>query len=135
MAMHGRGFGLSVIGLWLFACGAKSVGEPGDSPWSEPESRERAQDSPSEPEPSKAPGAPGPGVRFDQGDPLGACQAGFLELEHPDEPCNCLVEGVCFDTKAQACACICPRNSSHNTCISAWDCTEDSRTKVSCHAI
>lgn len=127
------GFGLLSLGF-LVACGARSL-EPGDS-LGPSEVRETEGDPPTAgPTPPESGRDRGPGVRFDQGDPLGACQAGFVEAEQPDEPCNCLVRGVCFDTKSQACACICPRDSSHNACVSEWDCTENSRTKVSCYAL
>jgi hypothetical protein len=72
---------------------------------------------------------------MDEGNPLGPCVSGFIERDDPERDCNCLVEGVCFDTKYDACACICPRDSQANTCVSTQDCEVDSRTKVSCYAL
>jgi hypothetical protein len=137
MAGRCRGIGWSILVACIAACGGRTLEEPGDSA-SPPESgRETAggakpQRQPSEP-PSSTPNHPG--IRFDQGDPLGACVAGFLASEEPDRPCNCLVEGVCFDSKPEACACICPRDSRANTCVSRQECERDSQTKVSCYAI
>jgi hypothetical protein len=136
---HGVVLSSFVLGL-TFACGGKTSIDPdGSGSQAPPEAGDGSSDG-SKPgggaEPGNGPtsGGSNPGIRFDDGDPLGACQEGFFEIEQPSRDCNCLVEGVCFDTKAQACACICPRNSSHNTCVSTRDCEKDSRTAVSCFA-
>jgi hypothetical protein len=134
MAVLSRAIGSMMVGFCLVACGAKSLAEPGESLAAAPRATSdpppRATSDSSPPKSNR-----GSGVRLDEGARLGPCEEGFVEREHPDRDCNCISDGVCFDTKAEACACICPRDSSHNTCVSQWDCEKDSRTKVSCYAL
>jgi len=119
------------------ACGAKTLEEPGDSSTRAPDVDQGAPADSEAPRPAPGSGdKPNPvGDLLGQGDPLGACVAGFIEASEPDRPCNCFVDGACFDTKYDACACICPRTGSANTCVSRQDCEPDSRTKVSCYAL
>lgn len=126
--------GLMVVWAPLAACGARTLGE------SEQE-RRVVQTSGGRGNAGSTGAAGGSNRRkplpLDEGDPLGHCPGGFDAAENPDEPCNCLVEGVCFDSKYDACACICPRDSRANTCVSAGspECEPGSRTKVSCYAL
>jgi hypothetical protein len=123
----------------LSACGAKTTVDPDDSPGSQLAGGEPGgQDSKtptSPPGPGGKPRSPPGAGWLDDGTPLGDCVSGFVEAEDPERPCNCLVEGVCFDTKRDACACICPRTSTANTCVSKQDCERDSHTRVSCYAL
>jgi hypothetical protein len=130
-----------VVGVLLLcaafsACGAKSLADPGDSPGSRlaDESDGQAPKTPS-PLPGNSNKPAFPPSWLDNGVPLGECVSGFVEAEEPERPCNCLVEGVCFDTKRDACACICPRTGVANTCVSRQDCEHDSHTRVSCYAL
>jgi hypothetical protein len=63
--------------------------------------------------------------------PLGDCQPGFEPSAAYGRPCNWLGEGLCYDTKEDACNCICPREPG-TQCISGFYDGEDSRTLVSC---
>jgi hypothetical protein len=72
---------------------------------------------------------------FGVGARLPECVAGFRQSDKPERRCNCLVQGVCFDDKAQACACICPRTGKQNACVSEQECEERSRTKVRCYSL
>jgi hypothetical protein len=137
--MAGRVWAIGVLLVCapLAACGAKTLADPGDSPGSRLAGSE--PDAPDSKTPSPPPG-PGnkpalPPSWLADGVPLGECISGFVEAEEPDRPCNCLVEGVCFDTKRDACACICPRTSVANTCVSRQDCEPDSHTRVSCYEL
>ena len=61
---------------------------------------------------------------------LGECELG----PSPDDeagPCNWLAKDRCYDTKAAACACICPRDGP-SVCSSGFYGGEDSRTRVLC---
>jgi len=75
-------------------------------------------------------GATGTGSTPNEGTPLGACVPGFARYENLDKPCNWLADELCYDTKDQACACICPRDKK-SLCLSGFP-VEGSATKVSC---
>jgi hypothetical protein len=49
--------------------------------------------------------------------PLGACELGFVWENDPSRPCPWIAEGRCYDTKEEACACICPRDRK-SFCVS-----------------
>ena len=137
--MAGRVWAIGVLLVCapFSACGAKTTTDPGDSPGSNSAAHE--PDGQGSKTPTSPPGRGGnpmlPPDWLDDGVPLGDCVSGFVEAEDPGRPCNCLVEGVCFDTKRDACACICPRSSAANTCVSKQDCEPDSHTRVSCYAL
>ena len=123
--------------FWFTACGGgRSLGNgPGE------DSGAVGSDASETPAEQPAPGgksdasADGEAFNFGEGAPLPACVAGFRQSDKPDKPCNCLVQGVCFDDKAQACACICPRTGKQNVCVSEQECEEGSRTKVRCYSL
>jgi hypothetical protein len=63
---------------------------------------------------------------------LGVCTPGFERAADPARSCNWLTEaGVCFDTKDDACACICPR-AGDSLCWSNFDNGPGSATLVHC---
>jgi hypothetical protein len=62
--------------------------------------------------------------------PLGACMPGFDRYENLDRPCNWLADALCYDTKDQACACICPRDKE-SLCLSGLP-APGSATRVTC---
>lgn len=62
--------------------------------------------------------------------PLEECELGLLPGESTDS-CNWLADERCYETKAKACACICPRDGA-SVCSSDFYGGEGSRTKVSC---
>jgi hypothetical protein len=72
---------------------------------------------------SGAGAAPGSGIALDD------CELGFLPDNEPTAPCNWVVEGRCYETKLEACACACPRGQS--TCASGFP-EEDGRVDVWC---
>jgi len=123
--------------IWFTACGgARSLGDgPGEE--TDAAGPGESRDPGERPAPGgKSDGSPGrEPFSFGEGAPLPECVAGFRQRDKPDKPCNCLVEGVCFDDKAQACACICPRTGKQNACVSEHECEENSRTKVSCYSL
>jgi hypothetical protein len=122
---------------WFTACGGgRSLGEgPGEDSGVLGDNESRTPAEP--PAPGGKSDGSGDGDPFDfgAGAPLPECVAGFRQSDKPDKPCNCLVQGVCFDDKAQACACICPRTGKQNVCVSDQECEEGSRTKVRCYSL
>lgn len=102
------------------ACGGTVEGSAGDSPREEGE----------EVEGSGAARGDGSDVG-DAGDlPLEECELGLFPGESTDF-CNWLAEERCYETKAKACDCICPRDGA-SVCSSDFYGGEDSRTKVRC---
>jgi len=65
--------------------------------------------------------------------PLPACdQRGFLRSEAYGRPCNWLgTDQRCYDTREEACACICPQNGT-SQCVSGFYDGDGSATLVSC---
>lgn len=61
---------------------------------------------------------------------LGECELGFLRAGD-ERPCNWLAEDRCYETKAKACACVCPVDGP-SVCVSGFYEGEDSETRVSC---
>lgn len=82
-------------------------------------------------------GMPSGGTRDDGSDASDAgdlaleeCELGFLPNE-ATEPCNWLGDDRCYETKAKACDCLCPRDTA-SVCSSDFYGGEGSRTKVRC---
>jgi len=63
--------------------------------------------------------------------PLGDCHLGFMETASPSRPCNFLYDLRCYDDKASACACACPRDQAASTCTSGFP-VENGRVPVVC---
>jgi hypothetical protein len=63
--------------------------------------------------------------------PLGDCHLGFVETASPSRACNFLYDLRCYDDKASACACACPRDQSASTCTSGFP-VENGRVSVIC---
>jgi hypothetical protein len=77
-------------------------------------------------------GSGDPGGDAPQGDiALGPCTKGFERFANLDKKCNWLGEGLCYDTKEAACACICPP-VTNSVCISGFYDGEGSATPVYC---
>lgn len=63
---------------------------------------------------------------------LGSCKPGFDHASNPDRSCNWLTDsGMCFDTKDDACACICPAGND-SVCYSPFSNGDGSATPVHC---
>ncbi len=129
----------AVLLVWFTACGGgRSLGEgPGEDSGvlGSDGNQSRNPPEPAAPGGTSHPSSDGVPFSFGEGARLPECVAGFRQRDKPDKPCNCLVQGVCFDDKAQACACICPRTGEQNLCVSDQECEEGSRTKVRCYSI
>ena len=120
------GFALSA----LVGCGGTVEGAAGDAPGAEDEEMLDAEDT-------TAGGTGSAGPREDGNDagdagelPLEDCDLGFFPGEGT-EPCNWLAEERCYETKAKACDCICPREGP-SICSSDFYGGQDSRTQVRC---
>lgn len=65
--------------------------------------------------------------------PLGPCKPGFDPQVHPERDCAFVAEGICYQTKLDACACVCPRNKKNTTCSSGFDSLlPNARSEVDC---
>ena len=63
---------------------------------------------------------------------LGDCKPGFDRAKSPARSCNWLTEsGLCFETKDDACACICPA-VANSVCYSSFYDGDGSATLVHC---
>src|SRR5690606_600059 len=87
--------------------------------------------SPSQTTATSSPGsASGSTGGFDSTLPLGECVEGWFPSQGD---CPWLAgNGRCYATKAEACACVCPRDRS-STCVSGLPGGADSRTRVTCN--
>lgn len=124
---------LPVVGVSLClvaACGGQVEGESGgdpaeeadDEPTDDPESSNDDSEEPSPPDSDE----PGPGERQ-----LAECELGF-EPYSADQPCNWVADGLCYETKEEACDCICPRDAD-SVCLSGFYDGPDSQTEVICN--
>lgn len=63
--------------------------------------------------------------------PLGECEPGFSHAQNPTLPCPWLGNGLCYEKKDQACACVCP--AEHDSwCVSDFPDPEGAPTHVFC---
>ena len=63
---------------------------------------------------------------------LGNCTPGFDLDNEPWRECAWMADGLCYDTKPAACACICPRNRNDSVCSSGFEGGPDGRVEVHC---
>ena len=64
---------------------------------------------------------------------LPGCEKGFDASVERDRSCNWLAEGYCYEDKLEACACVCPRDSSVTShCASGFP-VEDGKVEVYCY--
>jgi hypothetical protein len=61
---------------------------------------------------------------------LPACRRGFKPDDQTFRPCDFLADGLCYESKLDACACICPNRPGTN-CISGFP-VPDGRVVVTC---
>jgi hypothetical protein len=61
---------------------------------------------------------------------LSPCRQGFEPDEQPTRSCDFLANGLCYESKLDACACICPSRSNTN-CVSGFP-VPDGRVSVTC---
>jgi len=61
---------------------------------------------------------------------LEECELGFAPGQD-ERPCNWIAENRCYETKAHACNCVCPRDGP-SVCLSDFYGGEGSQTKVTC---
>lgn len=105
--------------LVVLGCGGQTSGDEEDD-------EERAP-----PQMSEAPSPPaGDGQPPLGSTPLEACKSGFEVDSEPGLPCKWLHDGLCYETKLEACACACPRSAKTSTCVSGFE--DDVTVKVSC---
>lgn len=76
-----------------------------------------------------------PDVDAGHADPGGSlhleeCQLGFERGGDTTVPCNWTFDSRCYATKAEACACACPRRKA-STCVSGFP-SDDGMVEVSC---
>lgn len=50
---------------------------------------------------------------------LSGCHRGFEPSDQTSRPCDFLADGLCYESKLDACACICP-NRSNTNCVSGF---------------
>lgn len=112
--------------LALAACGGQVGGERGQEDGEE----EGGVNHEAPPEGSEG-DEPAPGELA-----LEECELGFElgEEGQADEPrpCNWIAEGRCYETKARACSCVCPRDAP-SICLSDFYGGEGSQTEVICN--
>ncbi|MET0790561.1 MAG: hypothetical protein ABW061_03495 [Polyangiaceae bacterium] len=117
---------LFLVIFGLTACGGRAIEAPGSG----------GSDS-SEPDTDNSTPAANAGSAAASSKPLpayalGDCTPGFSRQVNPNRPCNWLTkDGVCFDDKQGACACICP-TSGESVCFSASGDGNGSATLVHC---
>jgi hypothetical protein len=125
-----------LVVLALFAgCGGKTAGS-GDE---DAEDRDDvggsgdddATDRPGTSNPPKAPNPPPQPSMRGGNTPLGECDLGFDPGNQPERPCDWIAEGLCYDSKIAACACVCPRDR-HSYCVSDFFVSPGLQTPVSC---
>jgi hypothetical protein len=114
-----RVLALSHVALLVIACGG-TVEQPDNSPSST---------------------EPGTGTSTDTGSStesgfkdvqLGNCESGFDPDSEIDRPCDWLgQDGLCYESKEEACNCICPRDQD-SYCSSGFFRGEGEATPVSC---
>lgn len=63
--------------------------------------------------------------------PLGECEPGFAYGSNADEPCPWIAEGLCYATKLEACACVCPVDHD-SWCTSGFPKPGGQPTPVAC---
>lgn len=78
-------------------------------------------------------GSSGDGKTPNGGLALGECVPGFDLANEPWRPCAWVADGLCYDTKPAACACVCPRNSNNSVCSSSFEDGPDGRVEVHCN--
>jgi hypothetical protein len=61
---------------------------------------------------------------------LPACRRGFKPDGQTFRPCDFLADGLCYESKVDACACICP-SKANTTCTSGFP-VPDGRVIVTC---
>jgi hypothetical protein len=64
---------------------------------------------------------------------LGACHMGFSPADEPTRPCAWVGRGLCYDTKPEACACICPLNRQDSVCSSDFPDGPNGKVEVKCY--
>lgn len=79
---------------------------------------------------SKVPSGGRPNDDPNGGTPLQPCEPGFTRFDGSGRSCNWLAEGLCYEAKEAACACVCPRDRD-SLCLSGFG-TEGSATPVIC---
>lgn len=63
--------------------------------------------------------------------PLPACALGFKEAEDSSKSCDFVVDGLCYESKIEACACACPPNKPNTRCTSGFP-VADGHVLVTC---
>jgi hypothetical protein len=64
---------------------------------------------------------------------LPGCEEGFDKKKEPYRSCNWVAKGYCYEDKLEACACVCPQNTSVvSNCASGFP-VEDGEVEVYCY--
>src|SRR5688572_15648651 len=94
-------FGMVALLLLAVACGGRTDedDEVGDSNEPGPSAPDEDAGNNSEPPPSGGVALPG-------------CEKGFDKKKEPYRSCNWVAKGYCYEDKLEACACVCPRDTS-----------------------
>ena len=61
---------------------------------------------------------------------LPGCSPGFKPEDQPSRSCDFLADGLCYESKVAACACVCP-NRSNTNCTSGFP-RPNGRVVVTC---
>ncbi len=77
-----------------------------------------------------AAGGAGAGTSFPS-KPLGECKPGFSRYQNPTLPCPWLGDGLCYEDKDAACACVCPKDHD-SWCASDFPGPGGAPTQVTC---
>lgn len=112
--------------LALASCGGRAEGgSPEDVSTEEPGDGR----SDAEPSPGDAEGT----LPWGPNTPLGPCKPGFDPQMSPQRDCAFVADGICYETKLAACACVCPRNKKNTTCSSGFhSLLPNARSEVDC---
>jgi hypothetical protein len=115
-------FGVVALLVVAVACGGRTDEDEGVGDSDEPTPSAPDEDAGGAAEPPPSGGVALPG-----------CEKGFDEWKEPSRPCNWLAKGYCYEDKLEACACVCPRDTSvASHCASGFP-VEDGRVEVYCY--
>lgn len=105
-----RAMGLvATVSLLGIACGGRAIDDSGDG----------VPDVGGNGTQAGAGGKSPKGTVLDGKTPLPPCVRGVEQWR--SDVCEYFAEGLCYATKLEACACVCPRDSQSSTCLSSFD--------------
>ena len=114
--------GFAALCLLAVACGGRT-----DQGEEETDGSDEAPAAPDGSDPGAEPGTP------DEGVALPGCEKGFDRYKEPSRSCNWVAKGSCYEDKLEACACVCPRDTSAASHCSSGFPVEDGAVDVYCY--